>query len=163
LRAWIPFSRSAAILCTWGPDVIRKEAWPFYRKKPGVRLCWELEEPKGPKGHLEGSLVAFLLLRQRVDAAVGRVHRRRLYLQAGSHLRLIDFVYHSTLGLRVIKKEKRQREREREGEEYLHRGCGLGARVLHIQKRARPPRDPKSANMCATHSRREMVAIYMLF
>jgi len=27
-------------------------------------------------------------------------------LQAGSYLRLIDFVYHSTLGLRVIKKAK---------------------------------------------------------
>ena len=30
--------------------MIRKEAWPFY--KTGVRLCWELEEPKGPKGGL---------------------------------------------------------------------------------------------------------------
>ena len=42
------------ILCrplgTWGLDVIRKEAWPFYRTISGVRLCWELEEPKGPKG-----------------------------------------------------------------------------------------------------------------
>ena len=27
--------------------------------------------------------------------------------EAGSYLRLIDFVYHSTLGLRVIKKKKR--------------------------------------------------------
>jgi len=26
--------------------------------------------------------------------------------EAGSYLRLIDFVYHSTLGLRVIKKKK---------------------------------------------------------
>jgi len=33
-----------------GLDVIRKEAWPFYRTTSGVRLCWELEEPKGPKG-----------------------------------------------------------------------------------------------------------------
>ena len=30
--------------------MIRKEAWPFYRTSSGVRLCWELEEPKGPKG-----------------------------------------------------------------------------------------------------------------
>ena len=29
--------------------MIRKEAWPFYRTSSGVRLCWELEEPKGPK------------------------------------------------------------------------------------------------------------------
>ena len=30
--------------------MIRKEAWPFYRTISGVRLCWELEVPKGPKG-----------------------------------------------------------------------------------------------------------------
>ena len=30
--------------------MIRKEAWPFYRTSSGVCLCWELEEPKGPKG-----------------------------------------------------------------------------------------------------------------
>ena len=39
--------------------------------------------------------------------------------EAGSYLRLIDGVYHSTLGLRVIKKKKTgelpAREREREG------------------------------------------------
>ena len=34
-----------------GLNVIRKEAWPFYRTISGVRLCWELEEPEGPKGH----------------------------------------------------------------------------------------------------------------
>ena len=28
--------------------MIRKEARPFYRTISGVRLCWELEEPKGP-------------------------------------------------------------------------------------------------------------------
>jgi hypothetical protein len=33
-----------------GLDAIRKEAWPFYRTSSGVRLCWDLEEPKGPKG-----------------------------------------------------------------------------------------------------------------
>jgi len=41
---------SAAILCKGGLDVIRKEAWPFYRTIPGVCLYWELEEPNGPKG-----------------------------------------------------------------------------------------------------------------
>ena len=45
-----PLAGSAAILCTGGPDVIRKEAWSFYRTSSGVRLCWEFEEPKGPKG-----------------------------------------------------------------------------------------------------------------
>jgi len=29
--------------------------------------------------------------------------------EAGSHLRLIDFVYHSTLGLSVINKKKKMR------------------------------------------------------
>ena len=29
--------------------MIRKEAWPFRAKKSGVRLCWDLEEPSGPK------------------------------------------------------------------------------------------------------------------
>jgi hypothetical protein len=41
---------STAILCTGGLDVIRKGAWSFYRTGPGVRLCWELEEPEGLKG-----------------------------------------------------------------------------------------------------------------
>jgi len=41
---------SAVILCTGGRDVIRKEAWHFYRTSSGVRLCWELVEPKGSKG-----------------------------------------------------------------------------------------------------------------
>ena len=38
-------------------DVIRKQAWPFYRTISGVRLCWELEEPEGPK---DSNLVAVL-------------------------------------------------------------------------------------------------------
>ena len=29
--------------------------------------------------------------------------------EAGSYLRLIDFVYHSTLGLRVMKKKKKRK------------------------------------------------------
>ena len=33
-----------------GYDVIRKEAWSFYRTSSGVRLRWELEEPEEPKG-----------------------------------------------------------------------------------------------------------------
>ena len=36
----------AVILCTGGPDVIRKGPWSFYRTISGVRLCWELEQPK---------------------------------------------------------------------------------------------------------------------
>ena len=28
--------------------MIQKEAWPFYRTRSSVRLCWELDEPKGP-------------------------------------------------------------------------------------------------------------------
>jgi len=33
-----------------GLNVIRKEAWLFCRTNSGVRLCWELEAPNGPKG-----------------------------------------------------------------------------------------------------------------
>ena len=40
---------AARDLADGGPDVIRKEARSFYRIISGVRLCWELEEPKGPK------------------------------------------------------------------------------------------------------------------
>ena len=36
--------------------MIRKEARPFYRTISGVRLCWELEEPKGPKGAVSHEL-----------------------------------------------------------------------------------------------------------
>ena len=32
--------------------MIRKEAWSFYRTSSVVRLCWELEEPEGPKVNL---------------------------------------------------------------------------------------------------------------
>jgi len=50
-RLRIPFSRFLPQSSVQGGfDVIRKEAWPFYRTSSGVRLCWELEEPKGPKG-----------------------------------------------------------------------------------------------------------------
>ena len=38
-------------------NVIRKEAWLFCRTSSGVRLCWELEEPKGPKGFIDNLLV----------------------------------------------------------------------------------------------------------
>ena len=47
-KRYICLQPVAAILCTGGPDVIKQEAWPFYRTNFGVRLCWELEEPKGP-------------------------------------------------------------------------------------------------------------------
>ena len=36
---------SSAILCTGGLDVIRKEAWPFYRTNSGVRVSAETFEP----------------------------------------------------------------------------------------------------------------------
>jgi len=46
----------------------------------------------------------------RVRAAWSRVWGFRMCSgsEAGSYLRLIDFVYHSTLGLRVIKQKKRR-------------------------------------------------------
>ena len=44
------------LVCTGEADVIRKETWFFYRTSSGVRLCCELEGPKGPKG--EGAHMA---------------------------------------------------------------------------------------------------------
>ena len=47
----IPFSRfllRSSLL--GGYHVIRNEAGPFCRASSSVRLRWELEEPKGPKG-----------------------------------------------------------------------------------------------------------------
>ena len=40
--------------------MIRKEAWYFYRTIPRVRLCWELEEPNGPKTPRGGVVAACL-------------------------------------------------------------------------------------------------------
>ena len=40
-----------------GLDVIRKKAWPFYKTNSGVRLCWELEEPKGLKYSAQAGLM----------------------------------------------------------------------------------------------------------
>ena len=42
----------AAILCTGGLDVIRKEAWPFYRTSSGVRLCWSSKNLKDLKDEI---------------------------------------------------------------------------------------------------------------
>ena len=49
-----------------GADVIRKEAWPFYRTISGVRLCWELGKPKGPKG-----------LHRALERMVARYYKKR--------------------------------------------------------------------------------------
>ena len=48
--------------------------------------------------------------------------------EAGWYLRLIDFVYHSTLGLRVIKKKRRQGLGVRPG-----RGGGRGSRGVECK------------------------------
>jgi len=48
---------------------------------------------------------------------------------AGSYLSLIDFVYHSTLGLRVIKKEKKKKKRSGRRFQvvsFLVQGVGCG-------------------------------------
>ena len=41
--------------------MIRNEAWPFYRTSSGVRICWVLEEPKGPKGGSPGGFFGRLV------------------------------------------------------------------------------------------------------
>ena len=45
-RGLAPDAFVLVLMMFGGPDVIRKEALPFYRTISGVRLCWELEEPK---------------------------------------------------------------------------------------------------------------------
>jgi len=60
--------------------------------------------------------------------------------EAGSYLRLIDFVYHSNPGLRDIKRE-RKREREREREDLLASAAQLENR-LHVLPRNRARRFP---------------------
>jgi len=49
--------------------------------------------------------------------------------KAGSYLRLIDFVYHSTLGLRVIKKKKRSEAEPDIRIASRERVSGLGFRL----------------------------------
>jgi len=71
LKLFVVGAGSAAILCTGGPDANRKEAWPFYRTISDVRLCWELEEPNGPK-----------------RAHCRRFHRRWSHWRRWSHLSL---------------------------------------------------------------------------
>ena len=47
--------------------MIRKDAWPFYKTTSDVRLCWEIEEVRGPKGrnaHRLASSLDFVRLRR---------------------------------------------------------------------------------------------------
>ena len=59
--------------------------------------------------------------------------------EAGSYLRLIDFVYHSTLGVRVIKKKKKKKKTQvpsRPSYVSVYRGTSL------IRKSPPPPLGP---------------------
>jgi len=56
--------------------------------------------------------------------------------EAGPYLRLIDFVYHSTLGLRVIKKKQK----------YLHVGV-----ILHHGLELRPPAEQREISLLTTY------------
>ena len=73
-----------------GPGVIRKEAWPFYRTISGVRLCWELKEPKGPKGwaaswhEIQTKLGATLCGEHRTSRTVRRNVGRRVCRASGA-------------------------------------------------------------------------------
>ena len=58
--------------------MIRKEAWSFYRTRCGVRLWWEFQKPKGPKGSrglpsaLEGWILEICKQRFSSDPFYGR-------------------------------------------------------------------------------------------
>ena len=78
LHPYVPFCRDP--LYRGGLDVNRKEAWPFYRTSSGVRLCWELEEPKGPKHtHTDSSparpAAPALAPEYRPDGLTGLLHK----------------------------------------------------------------------------------------
>jgi len=89
--------------------------------------------------------------------------------EAGLYLRLIDFVYHSTLGVRVIKKKKRWCDlqgglgtcelvgREGQPESKAHRllyHSTLGLRVIQKKKRDSPRTRPWSEHVIPNHSQR---------
>ena len=50
---WLVFGVWGLVFGVW----CLEEAWSFYITISGVRLCWELEEPKGPKGVLKDQVV----------------------------------------------------------------------------------------------------------
>ena len=53
--------------------------------------------------------------------------------EAGSYLRLLDFVYHSTLGLRVIKQKKQRDPRPGEGGSgFRVQGLGLVSKAHRL-------------------------------
>ena len=54
----------------------QKVAWLFYRNSSSVRLCWELEEPKGPKGPSQSA-----------HPEQGRICGQPRYVRGRRHLR----------------------------------------------------------------------------
>ena len=75
--------------------MIRTKAWSFYRTSSGVRLCWELEDPKGPQGPLA---LKSLLLRmpRRGKEGLGTQPRVRI---AGVTLHTIPVVHGERSGV----------------------------------------------------------------
>ena len=53
--------------------MIRKESWPFYRTKSGVRLCWELEKLKGPKGPAKEEKTQGVLVRGHAGLVINKL------------------------------------------------------------------------------------------
>jgi len=70
--------------------VIRKEAWSFYRTISGVRLCWELEETKGPNGRTADALS---LWRDKWTAPSGPLSQ-----EAAAVLEVLEVLFTLTLG-----------------------------------------------------------------
>ena len=72
--------------------------------------------------------------------------------EAGLHLRLIDFEYHSTLGLRVIKKKKKKEiliRKARVDADGRHRDAALQRQVCRSREWrwvATPPKARKRSN-----------------
>ena len=90
-------------------------------------------------------------------------------VQEGSYLRLIDFVYHSTLGFRVIKREREVLTATRSNVKRFRGGLVLKAhRLLYhstlglrvIKKQKKPRAQPRA--LPPSHSRMQEPLSYML-
>jgi len=91
------------VVCAMCLNVIRKEAWIFCRTSSDVLLCWELEEPEGPKG-------------------------RQLPVSENRKQKPLSLQRERERASERARERERERERERGGQKAQNRGLheGLG-------------------------------------
>ena len=69
--------------------MIKKEVWPFYRTISSVRLCWELEEPKGPEGPkgtsvIRNSAPPRTLQKENAEGPLAALRGRAIFYERGT-------------------------------------------------------------------------------